>query len=140
MTGFPSSPIEFLTPEESAEVDKALLSSREKFSTRVAIYSLRSLKQISQEQNIPISDVTQDQVLELVEREQQQTTPVGLETDDSFKHFFTHLVMSSLRPLHRIAQETQTPLEELTLEQVIAWFEQEAKRRIEQGNDPASPT
>jgi hypothetical protein len=35
---------QFLTPEESADVDKALLTSPEKFLTRLTISSLRLLK------------------------------------------------------------------------------------------------
>jgi hypothetical protein len=68
---------QFLTPEESAEVDKALLSSPEKFLTR--------------------------------------------------------LTLSTHKLLKYIAQELETPIEELTPEQIIAWFEKDAKIKREQG-------
>lgn len=69
--------IQFLTPEESAEVDKALLSSPEKFLTR--------------------------------------------------------LTLSTAKLLSAIAQDLDTPVESLTSQQIIAWFEADAKRKREQG-------
>lgn len=71
----------FLTPDESADVDKALLSSSEKFLTRLTISSQRLLK--------------------------------------------------------IIAEELETPIEELSHSQIIAWFEKDAKTRLEQGRDAA---
>ncbi len=76
------SPIQFLSPEESADIDAALLDSSEKFLTRLTI--------------------------------------------------------SSWRLLQIIAQDTKTPLEELTHKQIIAWFEQDSKIRREQGKDAAT--
>ncbi|MGL5510297.1 MAG: hypothetical protein ACRC2J_05185, partial [Microcoleaceae cyanobacterium] len=38
----------FLTETEAIAVESALLTSKDKFSTRLAIYALRCLKQISQ--------------------------------------------------------------------------------------------
>lgn len=74
-------PRQFLTLEESADVDKALLASHEKFLTRLTISSLRLLK--------------------------------------------------------HIAQETKTTVEELTHQQVIDWFEKDAKIRQEEGSESA---
>lgn len=136
MTDFPTPPAEFLTPEESAEVDKALLSSRERFSARVAIYSLRSLKQISQENDLPIHALSKAQILEWVE--QDDSAQADLETTQSFKQFFSQLVLSSLKPLGQIAQENETQIEQLTPAQVITWFEKTAKARIEQDENPTS--
>ncbi|HHP7229586.1 MAG TPA: hypothetical protein ACFCUY_01855 [Xenococcaceae cyanobacterium] len=76
------SPIQFLSAEESADIDAALLDSSEKFLTRLTI--------------------------------------------------------SSWRLLQIIAQETQTPIAELTHKQIIAWFEQDGKIRREQGKDAAT--
>lgn len=75
------SPAQFLTPEESAQVDMALLTNPEKFLTRLTISSLKLLK--------------------------------------------------------HIAQETGVAMEELTPEQVITWFEKDAKIKQEQGIDAA---
>ncbi|MGJ3251545.1 MAG: hypothetical protein ACFE0J_10495 [Elainellaceae cyanobacterium] len=127
----------FLTVEESAKVDTALLSSREKFSTRVAIYSLRVLKQIAQQERKAIAQISREQIIDWVEHDKSVSTNMaqGLKTDDSFRSFFTQLVLSSLKPLKQISQETGISLEDLTIDQVIAWFEKEAKIRVEQGQD-----
>ena len=75
------SPIHFLTSEESADIDKALLSKSEKFLTRLTI--------------------------------------------------------SSLRLLQIIAKDLQTNMEDLTHQDIIAWFEKDGKIRREQGKDAA---
>jgi hypothetical protein len=126
-------PTEFLTTEESAQVDQALLSSRERFSARVAIYCLRSLKQLAQTSGTPIEALSDRQIISWVEQDPSLNQPAqGLESDDSFKVFFARLVLSSLKPLHQISQEEDIRLEDLTIPQVIQWFEKEAKRKIEQ--------
>jgi hypothetical protein len=122
---------EFLTPEECAEVDQALLSSRDKFSTRVAIYSLRSLKQIAQETGQSVESVAPDEIAAWVEHD-RSTNASSLQTDAGFIQFFTQLVLSSLKPLHHIAEEEQVAIAQLTPAQIIAWFERRAKVRLEQ--------
>jgi len=57
-----------------------------------------------------------------------------IEVDVSFETFFTNLVFSSLRPLKQVSQESGIPIEELTVKEVIQWFEKEAKIRIQQGS------
>ena len=69
--------LQFLTPEESAEVDKALITTPEKFLTR--------------------------------------------------------LTLSTAKLLKAIAQDLETPIDALTPQQIIAWFEADAKRKQEQG-------
>jgi predicted transcriptional regulator len=63
------SPIQFLTPEESADVDAALLSSAEKFLTRLTISSLRLLQIIAQDKNVSIEELTHRQVIEWFEKD-----------------------------------------------------------------------
>ncbi|MGL5082163.1 MAG: hypothetical protein ACRC8A_11815 [Microcoleaceae cyanobacterium] len=119
-----SSP-EFLTPEEVVKVDAALLSSREKFSTRLAIYALRCLKQIAQAGDTPVAEVSAEQVQDWIKSD--ETVQNQLAIDSSFEEFFTRLVVSSLNPLQQISQQEVVPMEQLTVNQVIAWFEQQAK-------------
>lgn len=121
---------DFLTPEECTAVDQALLSSRDKFSTRVAIYSLRSLKQIAQETGQTVEAVSSQEIAEWVRRD--RSAQAGLDTDPNFIQFFTQLVISSLKPLRRIAQQEQVAIADLGITQIITWFEQDAKRRLEQ--------
>ena len=119
---------EFLTPEECADVDKALLTAREKFSTRVAIYALRSLKQIAQQSGVAIEQLQPYQVSNWVETD--ETLQDG--NDPQFRRFFTQLVLSSLKPLHQAAEEAGVSIAALTVPQVIHWFEQESKARLQQ--------
>ena len=90
---------DFLTPEECAEVDRALLSSKEKFSARLAIYALRVLKQIAGETGLPVAEVTNGQVMDWVRND--ESIKGAIELDASFELFFTNLVIASLRPLRR---------------------------------------
>ena len=120
---------EFLTPEECAEVDKALMTSHDKFTTRVAIYALRSLKQIAQEQGVAIKQLAPLQVVEWVEQDESLQGRV----DFNFQRFFAQLVISSMKPLQQAANDVGVTIEELSVAQVVAWFEKEAKRKLEQG-------
>ena len=125
---------DFLTTEEAAEVEAALLSSRDKFTARVAIYSLRVLKHIAQDKDVAIADISKDEIIEWVNHDEvvQTSSLPGLETNDSFKLFFSKLVGSSLKPLYQIADENETALDNLSVTQVVQWFEKEAKARIDQ--------
>ncbi len=51
--------------------------------------------------------------------------------------FLVRLTVSSLKLLKHIAQDTGVPMENLETEQVTAWFETDAKIRVEQGPDAA---
>ncbi|MGB3191658.1 MAG: hypothetical protein WBB43_19820 [Limnoraphis sp.] len=122
-------PMEFLTSEEAIQVDAALLSSKEKFSTRLAIYALRCLKQIAQEKEISVEAVTAQQVSDWIKKDEKMQQQ--LELDSGFELFFTRLVLSSLKPLTQIAQSEQQPIEKLTIKQVVSWFEKDSKIRQE---------
>lgn len=63
------SPAQFLTPEESADVDKALLTSSEKFLTRLTISSLKLLKIIAQDRGVSLEDLTHQQVIDWFEKD-----------------------------------------------------------------------
>lgn len=120
-------PTEFLTAEESAAVDRALLVTRDKFLTRVAIYSLRSLRQIAETTAQAIESVTPAQVEAWIAQDASLQKEA---TDPSFRQFFTQLVLSSLKPLGQAAQVNGKAIADLSVEEVIAWFEQDAKQRL----------
>jgi hypothetical protein len=126
---------DFLKPEECAEVDMALLSSKEKFSTRLAIYALRVLKQIAGETGRPITEVSNQQVMDWIKND--ESIQQSIQVDASFENFFTNLVVASLRPLRQIAVEVGGAIEQLTVKQVVAWFVKDGKIRREQGTDAA---
>ena len=117
---------EFLIPEECAEVDKALLTSHDKFSTRVAIYALRSLKQIAQANGVPIVQLEPQQIEAWVYQDESLQTGI----DREFRQFFSQLVIASMKPLRQIAAAAGVPIEAIELAQVINWFEQQAKLNL----------
>jgi hypothetical protein len=63
------SPIAFLSPEESADVDKALLSSSEKFLTRLTISSFRLLQIIAQETGVSLDQLSHTQIVAWFEKD-----------------------------------------------------------------------
>jgi hypothetical protein len=121
MTNFP----EFLTAEEAAKVDAALLVTKDKFVARLAIYALRSLQQISREMGKAIEEITPTEVAQWIQKDESIQQQIDLDTN--FTQFFSNLVVSSQKPLTQAATETNTPIADLTVEKVIAWFEQSAK-------------
>lgn len=70
---------QFLTPEESADVDKALLSSPEKFLTRLTISSLRVLKLIAEDCQVSIEDLTPQQIIEWFEKDSKIRREQGID-------------------------------------------------------------
>lgn len=60
---------QFLTLEESAKVDAALLASHEKFLTRLTISSLKLLKHIAQENGFAVEDLTPEQIIAWFEKD-----------------------------------------------------------------------
>ncbi|MBZ8183215.1 hypothetical protein [Oscillatoria salina] len=69
MAQLPQPGSEFLTPEESADVDKALLSSSEKFLTRLTISSWRLLRIIAEDAGKPIEELTYQQIIDWFEKD-----------------------------------------------------------------------
>ncbi|MEO1430119.1 MAG: hypothetical protein AAFV71_13850 [Cyanobacteria bacterium J06633_8] len=70
---------QFLSAEESAKVDAALLSSPEKFLTRLTISSLRVLQQIAKENNIAIEELTTPQIIAWFEKDGKIRRNEGVE-------------------------------------------------------------
>jgi len=60
---------QFLTLEESAMVDAALLANHEKFLTRLTISSLKLLQHIAQEYGVAIEDLTTQQIIVWFEKD-----------------------------------------------------------------------
>jgi len=70
---------QFLTLEESAQVDAALLSSSEKFLTRLTISSLKLLKHIAQEHGVAIEDLTTQQLITWFEKDAKISREQGID-------------------------------------------------------------
>lgn len=70
---------QFLTLEESAKVDAALLSSPEKFLARLTISSQRVLQQIAQEYGVKIEDLTAPQIVAWFEKDSKIRREQGID-------------------------------------------------------------
>ncbi|MCL1468915.1 hypothetical protein [Argonema galeatum] len=69
MTQPPQPGAQFLTLEESARVDAAMLASHEKFLTRLTISSLKLLKHIAQEYGVTVEGLTSEQIIAWFEKD-----------------------------------------------------------------------
>jgi hypothetical protein len=70
---------QFLTLEDSAQVDAALLASNEKFLTRLTVSSLKLLKHIAQEYAVNIEDLTTTQIIAWFEKDSKLRREQGSE-------------------------------------------------------------
>jgi hypothetical protein len=118
---------EFLTVEECHTVDAALLTAHGKFNARVAIYALRSLKQIARETGTPIAQLQPEAIATWVEADPSLQNNL----DANFRSFWTKLVLSAMHPLNQTAMAAGVPIDDLNIHQVIQWFEQIAKAEIQ---------
>jgi len=71
--------VKFLTPEESADVDRALMSSSEKFLTRLTISSQKLLLYIANDLGISVEELTHQQIIEWIEKDCQIRREQGVE-------------------------------------------------------------
>ena len=62
-------PDQYLSSEESADIDAALLDSSEKFLTRLTISSLRLLQAIAKDYQIEVSDLSHTQIIQWFEND-----------------------------------------------------------------------
>ncbi|MBV5260839.1 hypothetical protein FLX56_20695 [Synechococcus moorigangaii CMS01] len=70
---------QFLTPDESLDVDAALLTSPEKFLTRLTISSQRLLKVIAQDLGCTIEDLSHQQIIQWFEQDAKTRQEQGPE-------------------------------------------------------------
>ncbi|HEY9887517.1 MAG TPA: hypothetical protein V6D02_03900 [Candidatus Obscuribacterales bacterium] len=70
--------VQFLTPAESAEVDKALLTSPEKFLTRLTISTSKLLKVIAQDLDLTVAELTPQQIIQWFEADSKRKQAEGV--------------------------------------------------------------
>ncbi|AFY91523.1 hypothetical protein [Chamaesiphon minutus] len=69
---------QYLTHAEALEVEAALLSTHEKFLTRITISSLRMLQQIADDEQVAkIEDLTPQQIIKWFERDAETKRSQG---------------------------------------------------------------
>ena len=119
-----------LTASESQQVDAALLTSRDRFSVRVALYGLRILQQVATAEGMPLETLNPDQIQTWLRQDTTATAVVlaqSMEMDDDFQAFWAKLLWSSIKPLQQAAIAAQVSIPALTLPQVIQYFEHQAQ-------------
>ena len=70
-------PDRYLSPEESADVDAALLTSSEKFLTRLTISSQRLLQIIAQDSQTSVEGLTHQQIIQWFENDSKAKREQG---------------------------------------------------------------
>ena len=70
--------LQFLTSEESAEVDKALLTTPEKFLTRLTLSTAKLLGYIAKELDPPIESLTTAQIISWFETDSKRKQQEGV--------------------------------------------------------------
>ncbi|BAQ65018.1 hypothetical protein [Geminocystis sp. NIES-3709] len=60
---------QFLTENESIEVEKALLTTSEKFLTRLTISSFKLLQIIAQDLGVSLQDLTSEEIIKWMEKD-----------------------------------------------------------------------
>lgn len=128
MLNFPESFGQFLSPEECAQIDQTLLPTRDRFSIRITVYSWRYLQQVSQGLGTTIAELQPQQISDWIR--QDASLNLQAPADESFIELFDRLLISSLIPLQKIAQQENIAIEKLTLLQIIGWFEAQVKAAL----------
>jgi len=72
-------PFQFLSKEESEEVDQAMLSMHEKFLTRITISSLRLVKYIAADLDVPVEDLSASELVAWFEQDAKIKREQGVE-------------------------------------------------------------
>jgi uncharacterized metal-binding protein len=150
-------PIQFLTLQEAHLIDGAALSKMDKFMTRITVSSLRVIIKIAEDLKTHGEALTANQIVEWIEsdaliRKQQGEEIAFLKWDSpypdldfedpiqdevttanlsSHEKFLTRMVISSMQVLKAIAQTSNIHIENLSLTEIIAWTEAEAKTKLE---------
>lgn len=71
--------LQFLSSEESADVEAALLTSSEKFLTRLTISSLRLLQTIAKDNQVTIEELTHKQIIQWFENDSKVKQEQGID-------------------------------------------------------------
>ncbi len=128
MLNLPESFNQFLSPEECTQIDQTLLPTRDRFSIRITVYSWRYLQQVSTGLGVVIADLQHQQITDWLNNDPQMQASEHL--DDTFTDWFSNLLAASLAPLGKIAQQKEVAIENLTIQQIIDWFEAQVKAAL----------
>jgi hypothetical protein len=149
----PQDPIQFLTIDEAYAIDGAMLSTMDKFMTRITVSSMRIINKISEELKVHGEEIGSSQIVNWIECDSQIRKTQGedaaflkwtsphpdLDFEDtrqdavtganlsSHEKFLTRMVISALSELVAIAKYYAVHIEDLSVAQIIIWMERDAK-------------
>ena len=151
----PQDPIQFLTLDEAYAIDGAMLSTMDKFMTRITVSSMRIINKISEELKIHSEEISSSQIVNWIESDSHIRKTQGeeaaflkwtsphpdLDFEDtrqdvvtganlsSHEKFLTRMVISAMSALVAIAKEYGVHIEDLSVAQIIIWMERDAKNK-----------
>jgi hypothetical protein len=126
--GLPEAFNGLLTEAECALIDQTLLPTRDRFSIRITVYSWRYLLQVAQELGIKVTELTPMQIQDRLSLDPQLRSQANF--DESFVDWFGNLLTSSLGAIRNIATQLNLEIEQLTLPQIVDWFEKRVKASL----------
>jgi hypothetical protein len=121
-------PEALLTPAECQMVDSTLLPYRDKFATRLTIYALRTLQPLAQELGIPVGELPREAIAVWVAAQPQLHQQA--DQASNFADWYAQILDAARRPLAQIATAVGVQPEELTVAQIVTWFEAKAKAEL----------
>ena len=151
----PQDPIQFLTLDEAHAINGAMLSTMDKFMTRITVSSMRIINKISEELKVHGEEIAPSQIVNWIESDSQIRKIQGedaaflkwasphpdLDFEDtrqdvvtganlsSHEKFLTRMVISALSELGAIAKDYGVHIEDLSVTQIIIWMERDAKSK-----------
>lgn len=154
---------EFLSLDEAYLIDAALLSSMEKFMTRITISSWRILNHIAAMHGIHTQELTSAQIIHWMEQDAQIRREQGAEASflpwgdsendldfadqrhdevtqanlSSHEKFLARMVIAARKVLLPMISDYGIDGETLTVKQIISWIEADCKKRRQEGNEMA---
>jgi hypothetical protein len=152
----PQDPIQFLTLDEAHAINGAMLSTMDKFMTRITVSSMRIINKISEELKVHSEEISPSQIVNWIESDSQIRKTEGedaaflkwtsphpdLDFEDtrqdvvteanlsSHEKFLTRMVISALSALMAIAKDYGVLIDDLSVAQIIDWMEREAKSKM----------
>jgi hypothetical protein len=120
-----------LSPAELSELEATLLPALERHHLRLLAHSLRTLQQIAGRQGGPIPAAT---VLEAWIAAQPAAA-----AEPQFQQAFLDQLLSAADQLQAIAAPLERSPLALTLSDLIAWTDVQARARLSRPQSPASP-
>lgn len=129
-------PDELLTVAECTEIDQTLLPAQDRFAIRITVYSLRYLTPVAEQRGIELEELQSGDIYTWIESDRQ------LQTEElnrpGFMVWYAQFLISSLEKLGDIAKTHQVAIQELTIDQIISWFQERVNQSLKSSHPEGS--